>query len=76
MERASRRDDANTNIAALLQDEKTRHPYRKKKHLARPPARPRRGGGGPWVAEVGGFNVHSGVLVHAGDREGRERLFR
>ena len=33
-------------------------------------------GKGPWVAEASGFNVHAGVTVHAGDREGLERLCR
>ncbi len=36
----------------------------------------RRGKKSPWAAEVRGFNVHAGVLVHAGDREGLERLCR
>jgi hypothetical protein len=30
----------------------------------------------PWAAEVAGFNVHAGVTVRAGDREGLERLLR
>jgi hypothetical protein len=30
----------------------------------------------PWVAEAAGFNVHAGVTVRAGDREGLERLLR
>jgi len=30
----------------------------------------------PWAAEVNGFNVHAGVMVRAGDREGLERLCR
>jgi hypothetical protein len=30
----------------------------------------------PWAAEAGGFNVHAGVTVRAGDREGLERLCR
>jgi hypothetical protein len=33
-------------------------------------------GKSPWAAEVSGFNVHAGVTVRAGDREGLERLFR
>ncbi len=33
-------------------------------------------GKGPWVAEASGLNVHAGVTVHAGDREGLERLCR
>jgi hypothetical protein len=31
---------------------------------------------GPQGAEVSGFNVHAGVAVRAGDREGLERLCR
>ncbi len=31
---------------------------------------------GTWVAEASGFNVHAGVTVRAGDREGLERLLR
>ena len=34
----------------------------------------RRGRKSPWAAEVDGFNIHAGVLIHAGDREGLERL--
>jgi hypothetical protein len=30
----------------------------------------------PWAAEVSGFNVHAGVTVRAGDREGLEKLSR
>ncbi|WP_437944531.1 transposase [Sorangium sp. So ce281] len=30
----------------------------------------------PWAAEVSGFNVHAGVTVRAGDREGFEKLCR
>jgi hypothetical protein len=30
----------------------------------------RAAGKGPWVAEASGFNVHAGVTVRAGDREG------
>ncbi len=30
----------------------------------------------PWSAEVGGFNVHAGTTVRAGDREALERLCR
>ena len=30
----------------------------------------------PWAAEVQGFNVHAGVVIHKGDREGLERLCR
>jgi hypothetical protein len=33
-------------------------------------------GKSPWSAEVDGFNVHAGVLVEKGDREGLERLCR
>ena len=44
--------------------------------LAREEARFRAAGKGPWVAEASGFNVHAGVLVRAGDREGLERLCR
>lgn len=33
----------------------------------------RAAGKGPWVAEASGCNVHAGVTVHAGDREGLER---
>lgn len=33
-------------------------------------------GGTFWAAEVDGFNIHAGVLIHAGDREGLERLCR
>jgi len=36
----------------------------------------RAAGKGPWVAEVSGFNLHAGVTVRAGDREGLERLCR
>jgi ribosomal protein S27E len=36
----------------------------------------RRGAKSPWAAEVDGFNVHAGVLVQAGDRDGLERLCR
>jgi len=35
-----------------------------------------RGGKSPWVAEIEGFNVHAGITVHAGDRDGLERLCR
>ena len=44
--------------------------------VAEPNDEHRRGKKSPWVAEVGGFNVHAGVLVHAGDREGLEQLLR
>jgi hypothetical protein len=44
--------------------------------LAREEARFRAAGKGPWVAEVSGFNVHAGVTVRSGDREGLERLCR
>ena len=44
--------------------------------LAREEARFRAAGKGPWVAEASGFNVHAGVMVRAGDREGLERLCR
>ena len=39
---------------------------------------PRFGAGtkSPWAAEVNGFNIHAGVMVRAGDREGLERLCR
>jgi hypothetical protein len=30
----------------------------------------------PWAAEVAGFNVHAGVTVRAGDRDGIEKLCR
>jgi Putative transposase/Transposase zinc-binding domain len=33
-------------------------------------------GKSPWAAEVAGFNVHAGITVRAGDREGLERLCR
>jgi hypothetical protein len=36
----------------------------------------RAAGKGPWVAEVSGFNLHAGVTVRAGDREGLTRLCR
>jgi hypothetical protein len=36
----------------------------------------RAAGKGPWVAEASGFNVHAGVTVRAGDREGLERVCR
>jgi hypothetical protein len=44
--------------------------------LAREEARFRAASKGPWVAEASGFNVHAGVMVRAGDREGLERLCR
>jgi hypothetical protein len=44
--------------------------------FARDDARFRAAGKGPWVAEASGFNVHAGVTVRAGDREGLERLCR
>ena len=44
--------------------------------VAEPNHEYRRGKKSLWVAEGGGFNVHAGVLVHAGDREGLERLCR
>src|SRR4051812_34750180 len=44
--------------------------------LAGEEARFRAAGKGPWVAEVSGFNIHAGVTVRAGDREGLERLCR
>ena len=44
--------------------------------LAVDEARFRAAGNGPWVAEVSGFNIHAGVTVRAGDREGLERLCR
>ena len=44
--------------------------------LAASGARFRAAGTGPWVAEASGFNVHAGILVRAGDREGLERLCR
>jgi hypothetical protein len=34
------------------------------------------GGKSPWAAEVNGFNIHAGVTVRAGDREGLEKLCR
>ncbi len=33
----------------------------------------RRGKQSPWTGEVRGFNIHAGVLIHKGDREGLER---
>ena len=36
----------------------------------------RRGAKSPWTAEVDGFNVHAGVVVRPGDRDGLERLCR
>jgi hypothetical protein len=30
----------------------------------------------PWSAEVGGFDVHAGVTIRAGDRAGLEQLCR
>ena len=36
----------------------------------------RRGKQSPWTGEVRGFNIHAGVLIHKGDREGLERLCR
>jgi hypothetical protein len=33
-------------------------------------------GKSPWAAEAAGYNVHAGVTVRAGDREGLERLLR
>jgi Putative transposase/Transposase zinc-binding domain len=33
-------------------------------------------GKSPWAAEVNGFNIHAGVTVRAGDREGLEKLCR
>ena len=36
----------------------------------------RAAGKGPWVAEVSGFNLHAGVTVREGDREGLERVCR
>jgi hypothetical protein len=44
--------------------------------LAASGARFRAAGKGPWVAEASGFNVHAGIKVRAGDREGLERLCR
>ena len=44
--------------------------------LTREEARFRAAGKGPWVAEASGFNVHAGVTVRPGDREGLERLCR
>jgi hypothetical protein len=44
--------------------------------LAASGARFRAAGKGPWVAEASGFNVHAGIMVRAGDREGHERLCR
>jgi hypothetical protein len=38
--------------------------------------RARAGAKGPWVGEASGYNVHAGVTVRAGDREGLERLLR
>lgn len=39
-------------------------------------ARFRAAGKGPWVAEALGFNIHAGVMVRRGDREGLARLCR
>ena len=36
----------------------------------------RRGKQSPWTGEVRGFNIHAGVLIHKGSREGLERLCR
>jgi len=36
----------------------------------------RAGAKSPWAAEVDGFNVHGGVVIHKGDRDGLERLCR
>ena len=36
----------------------------------------RRGAKSPWTAEVDGFNIHAGVVVRHGDRDGLERLCR
>src|SRR5512133_1299425 len=44
--------------------------------LALDDARFRAAGKGPWVAEASGVNVHAGIQVGAGDREGLERLCR
>src|SRR4051794_25191412 len=44
--------------------------------LAGEETRSRGAGKGPWVAEVSGVNLHAGVTVRAGDREGLERLCR
>ena len=44
--------------------------------LAGEEARFRAAGKGQWVAEASGFNVHAGVTVRSGDREGLERLCR
>jgi hypothetical protein len=44
--------------------------------LAGEEARFRPAGKGPWVADASGFNVHAGVTVSSGDREGLERLCR
>src|SRR5512132_469147 len=44
--------------------------------LAGEEARFRAAGKGPWVADASGFNVHAGVTVRSGDREGLERLCR
>ena len=44
--------------------------------LAASGARFRAAGKGPWVAEASGFNVHAGIKVRAGDREGLERVCR
>src|SRR5512132_2960311 len=44
--------------------------------LAGEEARFRAAGKGTWVADASGFNVHAGVTVRSGDREGLERLCR
>ena len=36
----------------------------------------RAGSKSPWAAEVDGFNVHGGVVIHKGDRDGLEKLCR
>ncbi len=36
----------------------------------------RRGSESRWAAEVRGFNIHAGVFLHKGDRDGLERLCR
>jgi hypothetical protein len=36
----------------------------------------RAGSKSPWAAEVDGFNVHGGVVIHKGNRDGLERLCR
>jgi len=36
----------------------------------------RAGSKSPWAAEVDGFNIHAGVVIHKGNRDGLEKLCR